>query len=1135
MMAITPAFLDGRLDIVGDAANDTVVISTVNVGGVPHVTVNGLGVGSGVPAAAVTSIVADLGAGNDIMNLSTLSLGVFSGLTNGSVTLRGGVGNDNLTGTSLADTLIGGDNNDILVGGAGDDTIDAGNANDTLDGGAGDDQLIGGNGIDSYRYTGSGSLGSDTLVESPTDNFDDTLHFAGLGGPVTVDLAVTTPQEIRPGLLTITLSGGTAFERIEGTGFADVLYGNSRNNYINGANGNDLIWGRDGADNLLGGAGDDSIYGEAGNDIINGNQGNDLLFGGEGNDDLTGFTGSDSLAGGAGADTYTFTTSGAGGLDTIDDAVGGGEDRFNVAGLALTTFPDFDSTAIQSITSLQSIQFVTAGAVEWFLGGSANVQANSGLSGEGLYTVPGAEGTTTLVEFKYGGAIAGYNNKIYVFDATDPVNRYAARPVSEYLFAGNATASGTTKPLPFKAGTKLGFFIEQDGSANTLFFSEDGRNDNDSVADSNRNHVQAFGSPLGGVQLRWEDLYYARPNPRGYVMDYDFNDIFIGVAVAAYNSVPSPVDDDFATVHGRGLIDSVAMNDGLHAAGAAWVDDDGDAISFVLVSGVTNGTLNLNPSTGQFIYTPNSGFVGQDSFTYKLFDGTDYSMAIASVTLLVNNTPPVAVNDSFAVAANGRHVILVSDLLVNDTDEDGGPDPLDVVRGAGSGPLILGLPEHGSLEWLAGLGQLIYTPNPDYVGEDAFTYSVTDGDSQSSLATVTLDVRVQQTTVAVAVDYGDEVSVDESDFVEMTSDLYAVYALDVPFVVTAALAADASSSATVWVYNSASGDSVGSFQIAPGQIESRRYVLPILQNGSLPSSVGLIAFVNDSSTGQPIATDDEEEEIRQCDLDPCGEASVLATEAAAVYADLKLTSVTSSFLSSAISPEDREAAITAILERRQNELMTREQAAAEVESNIGALALGVKQAASESLTGGIDRILSSVGPRPRIMVGGRAPGAALFDALAGLLLQAKGLGLAEFLADPTTEDPTKPVFIVDLFQPEELFRDVAGDALLAALTGNQAGFLDSLRDKPVIQSLKARIPFSLGGFAGADPSATGSLNFELTNISIEGLRDSRLNFGFDLATPIQLPFLGMTITEFGFEGWIDRSGAQADTVLKAKF
>jgi Ca2+-binding RTX toxin-like protein len=64
------------------------------------------------------------------------------------VTLRGGPGDDRLSGGSETDKLIGGPGNDVLVGRAGDDSLFGGPGEDRLSGCAGDDLLRGGPGED---------------------------------------------------------------------------------------------------------------------------------------------------------------------------------------------------------------------------------------------------------------------------------------------------------------------------------------------------------------------------------------------------------------------------------------------------------------------------------------------------------------------------------------------------------------------------------------------------------------------------------------------------------------------------------------------------------------------------------------------------------------------------------------------------------------------------------------------------------------------------------------------------------------------------------------------------------------------------------------------------------------------------
>jgi hypothetical protein len=67
-------------------------------------------------------------------------------------------------------------------------------------------------------------------------------------------------------------------------------------------------------------------------------------------------------------------------------------------------------------------------------------------------------------------------------------------------------------------------------------------------------------------------------------------------------------------------------------------DPDGDSLTTSLVSGPSAGTLTFN-ADGSFSYTPNSGFVGMDSFTYRDSDGLKFSN-VATVTLQVGAPPP---------------------------------------------------------------------------------------------------------------------------------------------------------------------------------------------------------------------------------------------------------------------------------------------------------------------------------------------------------------------------------------------------------------------------------------------------------------------------------------------------------------
>ncbi len=83
-------------------------------------------------------------------------------------------------------------------------------------------------------------------------------------------------------------------------------------------------------------------------------------------------------------------------------------------------------------------------------------------------------------------------------------------------------------------------------------------------------------------------------------------------------------------------------------------DADNDALTAVLFAGPDNGLLTLNPD-GSFLYTPDTGFIGNDAFYYTANDGQADS-ALAEVTLTVNPPSPDFVIES---------VSLIPEVIVN--------------------------------------------------------------------------------------------------------------------------------------------------------------------------------------------------------------------------------------------------------------------------------------------------------------------------------------------------------------------------------------------------------------------------------------------------------------------------------------
>jgi Ca2+-binding RTX toxin-like protein len=75
-------------------------------------------------------------------------------------------------------------------------------------------------------------------------------------------------------------------------------------------------------------------------------------------------------------------------------------------------------------------------------------------------------------------------------------------------------------------------------------------------------------------------------------------------------------------------------------------DPDGDPLTFSIVDGPTSGSVTLvDPTTGSFVYTPDTDFNGFDSFVYEVSDGKVSSTATVTVEVTpVNDDPVVAVH-----------------------------------------------------------------------------------------------------------------------------------------------------------------------------------------------------------------------------------------------------------------------------------------------------------------------------------------------------------------------------------------------------------------------------------------------------------------------------------------------------------
>ena len=261
--------------------------------------------------------------------------------------------------------------------------------------------------------------------------------------------------------------------------------------------------------------------------------------------------------------------------------------------------------------------------------------------------------------------------------------------------------------------------------------------DTDADSDPLTASTPVTGPAHGSVTLNPDGSFHYAPTPLFFGTDtftYQANDgtslsniATVTITVSVVNVPPSAVNDSYSTNQDTQLTvnaaNGVLKND---------TDANNDTLTAALNANVAHGTLALN-ADGSFVYMPNAGYTGSDTFTYHANDGTANSN-VATVTITVNavNHAPVAVNDAFAV--NQDTSANSFDVLANDTDSDAG-DTKTITA--------LGATNHGGTVSIVGAGAnntLSYTPAPGFVGTETFTYTMRDTAGLTATATVTVTV-----------------------------------------------------------------------------------------------------------------------------------------------------------------------------------------------------------------------------------------------------------------------------------------------------------------------------------------------------------------------------------------------------------
>ncbi|HVL89683.1 MAG TPA: Ig-like domain-containing protein [Actinomycetota bacterium] len=171
------------------------------------------------------------------------------------------------------------------------------------------------------------------------------------------------------------------------------------------------------------------------------------------------------------------------------------------------------------------------------------------------------------------------------------------------------------------------------------------------------------------------------------------------------------------------------------------IDTDVENLAYSIVEGPAHGTIECSGTN--CTYTPDADYNGPDSFTFKINDGElDSNVATVSINVTPVNDAPIAFDQTVLTNED-----TATPIVLGGSDVDGDEIVFAIVDG----------PTHGTLDVLDG-NTIVYTPFENYYGPDAFTFTVSDAEYTSNIATVSIDVaEVNDNPVAV----GDGVSTEQ--------------------------------------------------------------------------------------------------------------------------------------------------------------------------------------------------------------------------------------------------------------------------------------------------------------------------------------------------------------------------------------
>ena len=252
---------------------------------------------------------------------------------------------------------------------------------------------------------------------------------------------------------------------------------------------------------------------------------------------------------------------------------------------------------------------------------------------------------------------------------------------------------------------------------------------NDNDPDGDPLTVTSATSPDGNVVINADGTITFTPalNFNGTTtITYAISDGNGGSATATVNVTVAPIND--APVVDTPIANQTGLDGGSVSIPVAgnFSDLDGNTLSFI-ATGLPAG-LSINPATGLITGTIDRSASQINGGVYTVSvtasDGNGGTVT-TNFAYTVTNPAPVATNDS---ATTNEDTPIIIPVLANDSDPDG--DPLTVTSASSpDGTVVINAD-----------GTITFTPNANFNGSTAITYTISDGNGGTVTATVAITV-----------------------------------------------------------------------------------------------------------------------------------------------------------------------------------------------------------------------------------------------------------------------------------------------------------------------------------------------------------------------------------------------------------